>query len=81
MIIQPVATDMYHQGWEPLQKNEITTGQAFDAGAKPLKTFMMRFAREKDVALFRGYLPLCRRPATRRTCRFRCSFRRTSSRN
>jgi flagellar biosynthetic protein FliP len=52
VIIQPVALDMYHQGWEPLQKNTLTTEQAFDAGAKPLKTFMMRFAREKDVALF-----------------------------
>jgi flagellar biosynthetic protein FliP len=52
LIVQPVAMDMYHQGWEPLQKNEITSEQAFDLGTKPLKTFMMRFAREKDVALF-----------------------------
>jgi flagellar biosynthetic protein FliP len=52
LIVQPIATEMYHQGWEPLQKNELTAGQAFDAGAKPLRTFMMRFAREKDVALF-----------------------------
>jgi flagellar biosynthetic protein FliP len=52
LIIQPVAMDMYHQGWEPLQKNQITPGQAFDAGTKPLKNFMIRFAREKDVALF-----------------------------
>ena len=54
LIIQPVAMDMYHQGWEPLQKNQITPGQAFDAGTKPLKNFMIRFAREKDVALFVG---------------------------
>jgi flagellar biosynthetic protein FliP len=46
--------DMYHQGWEPLEKNQITPGQAFDAGTKPLKKFMIRFAREKDVALFVG---------------------------
>jgi flagellar biosynthetic protein FliP len=52
LIIQPVAMDMYHQGWEPLQNDQMTTTQAFDAAAKPLKTFMMRFAREKDVALF-----------------------------
>lgn len=52
LIVQPLAMDMYHQGWEPLQKNELTVGQAFDAGAKPLRSFMMRFAREKDVALF-----------------------------
>jgi len=52
LIIQPVAMDMYHQGWEPLQNDKMTTTQAFDAASKPLKTFMMRFAREKDVALF-----------------------------
>lgn len=51
-IIQPVATEMYQKGWEPLQKNELTTTQAFEAGAKPLKTFLARFAREKDVKLF-----------------------------
>ena len=52
LVIQPVAMDMYHQGWEPLQKNQLTSEQAFDAGTKPLKTFLLRFAREKDVALF-----------------------------
>ena len=54
LIIQPVAMDMYHQGWEPLQKNQITAGEAVDAGSQPLKNFMIRFAREKDVALFVG---------------------------
>jgi flagellar biosynthesis protein FliP len=52
LVVQPVAADMYHQGWEPLEKNQITTAQAFDAGTKPLKTFLLRFAREKDVKLF-----------------------------
>lgn len=52
LVIQPVAVDMYHDGWEPLQKNEITPAQAFDAGSKPLKNFLVRFAREKDVKLF-----------------------------
>ena len=52
IIIQPVAMDMYHQGWEPMQNHTLTTSQAFDAGTKPLKTFLLRFAREKDLALF-----------------------------
>ena len=30
----------------------LTPAQAFDAGTKPLKTFLVRFAREKDVKLF-----------------------------
>jgi len=52
LIIQPVATEMYHEGWEPLQNNKISAEQAFDAGTKPLKTFLVRFARQKDVKLF-----------------------------
>jgi len=52
LVISPVAADMYHQGWEPLQNNKLTVDQALDAGAKPLKTFLIRFAREKDVKLF-----------------------------
>jgi flagellar biosynthetic protein FliP len=52
LVISPVAADVYHQGWEPLQNNQLTTDQAFEAGAKPLKAFLVRFAREKDVKLF-----------------------------
>jgi flagellar biosynthetic protein FliP len=52
LIIQPVATEMYHKGWEPLQKNEISASEAFDAGTQPLKHFLLKFAREKDVKLF-----------------------------
>ena len=52
LVISPVATDMYHQGWEPMQNNKMTTAEAFDAGMKPLKVFLLRFAREKDLKLF-----------------------------
>ena len=62
LVIQPVAMDMYHQGWEPLQANKITSEQAFDAGTKPLKTFLLRFARQKDVKLF---LEMSKAPAPR----------------
>jgi len=52
LIMNPVATEMYHKGWEPMEKNQLTYQQAFDEGSKPLKAFLVRFAREKDVALF-----------------------------
>ena len=52
LIVQPVATEMYHKGLEPLQENKITAAQAFDAGSQPLKDFLIRFARQKDVKLF-----------------------------
>jgi flagellar biosynthesis protein FliP len=65
LVISPVATEMYHQGWEPLQNNQLTAEQAFDAGTKPLKTFMIRFAREKDVKLFIDitHIPAPRNPS------------------
>jgi flagellar biosynthetic protein FliP len=52
LIIQPVASDIYTQAWEPLEKGQITADQAFDQGAVPLRKFMVRFAREKDIRLF-----------------------------
>jgi flagellar biosynthetic protein FliP len=52
LVISPVAADMYHQGWEPMQNNQLSASEAFDAGTKPLKAFLIRFAREKDVKLF-----------------------------
>ncbi len=51
LIMQPVASEMYAKGWEPLEKGTLSAAQAFDEGAKPLRSFLLRFAREKDVAL------------------------------
>jgi flagellar biosynthetic protein FliP len=51
-IVQPVATEMYQKGWEPMQNGQLTSSQAFEAGTQPLKVFLARFAREKDVKLF-----------------------------
>ncbi len=52
VIMQPVAVDMYHHGWEPMEAGRMTTGQAFEEGTKPLHAFLLRFAREKDIRLF-----------------------------
>jgi flagellar biosynthetic protein FliP len=52
VIIQPVATDIYHNAWEPMDQGKLTAAQAFDEGSKPLKAFLAKFAREKDVKLF-----------------------------
>lgn len=52
VIIQPVAADIYTQAWVPMQKGDLTAEQAFDQGIKPLKAFLVRFVREKDVKLF-----------------------------
>ncbi|PWU01402.1 MAG: flagellar biosynthetic protein FliP [Terriglobia bacterium] len=52
VIVQPVAADIYHLGWEPLQDGRLSPQQAFDQGSKPLRTFLVRFARDKDIRLF-----------------------------
>jgi flagellar biosynthetic protein FliP len=60
VIVQPVAADMYHQGWEPMEAGKMNAEQAMDAASKPLRTFLVRFAREKDIRLF---LEIAREPA------------------
>ncbi len=52
LIMQPVITDVYHKAWEPMDQGKISAGEAFDEGSKPMKTFLARFTREKDVQLF-----------------------------
>jgi flagellar biosynthetic protein FliP len=52
LIVQPVFSDMYSRSWEPLEKGQISAAQAFEQGAMPLRTFMLRFARERDIRLF-----------------------------
>ena len=51
-IMQPVMAEIYHQGWEPLESGKLTPEQAMDSASKPLRHFLIKFAREKDVRLF-----------------------------
>jgi len=52
VIMQPVVTDIYHKAWEPMDDGRLTPGQAFDEAAKPMKAFLSKFTREKDIKLF-----------------------------
>jgi len=51
LIMQPVAAQVYKDAWQPLEQGSITTAEALERGAKPLRDFMLRFAREKDIQL------------------------------
>jgi flagellar biosynthesis protein FliP len=62
LIVQPLASDIYSKGWEPMEKGQLTPAQAFEEGSKPLKAFLVRFAREKDIRLF---VEIARAPAPR----------------
>lgn len=52
LIMQPVLDDIYTKAWMPMEKGEVGASEAFQAGSKPLKAFLVRFCREKDVQLF-----------------------------
>ncbi|HLW77585.1 MAG TPA: flagellar type III secretion system pore protein FliP [Bryobacteraceae bacterium] len=52
IVVQPVATEVFHKSWEPLEAGQITPTQAWDQAESPIKTFFLRFAREKDIKLF-----------------------------
>ena len=62
IVMQPVASEMYHSGWEPMESGKLTATAAADEAAKPLRTFLVRFAREKDIKLF---VEMSRQPAPR----------------
>ena len=52
LVMQPVIGDIYHQAWEPMESGQMTWKQAFDAGSVPLKGFLAKFARERDIKTF-----------------------------
>ena len=52
VIVQPMLSEIYTQAWEPLEAGKITTEQALDQGAAPLRKFLLKFARERDIRLF-----------------------------
>jgi flagellar biosynthetic protein FliP len=51
LIMQPVTSEIYTRAWEPLEKGTLTTAQALEEGSQPLKIFLLKFAREKDIQL------------------------------
>jgi flagellar biosynthetic protein FliP len=52
LIMQPVLGEAYTKAYEPMEKGEITTQQAWERAAVPFKAFLLKFARERDIRLF-----------------------------
>jgi len=52
LVMQPIVAEMYDKGWAPVGQGQMTWQEGFDAGARPLRSFLLRFTREKDIALF-----------------------------
>jgi flagellar biosynthetic protein FliP len=61
-IMSPVVEQVNQDALQPIMAGSIDQGQAWDAAVKPLRAFMMRFTREKDLALF---MNITKRPRPR----------------
>ncbi len=51
-VMTPTLKEAYTQGIEPLVAGQITTAQAFDKAALPMKKFMLGHVRGADLKLF-----------------------------
>jgi flagellar biosynthetic protein FliP len=51
LLVQPVAQSAYEQGWKPFEAGQLDSRQAWEQGTRPVKDFLLRFTREKDLAL------------------------------
>jgi flagellar biosynthetic protein FliP len=51
-IMSPVVEQINQQALQPMTAGTISQVEALDRGVKPLRDFMMKYTREKDLALF-----------------------------
>ena len=51
-VMAPVFSQIHKEAIQPFMQEEIDQGEAFKRGVVPLKTFMAKQTREKDIALF-----------------------------
>ncbi len=63
-VMAPTFASVKKDAIDPLNADKITQQQAFDRGQKPIREFMFRQTREKDLALF-VKLSKIERPKTR----------------
>lgn len=51
VVMQPVAANAYRQGWVPYQEHRLNGEVAWEEGTRPIRAYLLRFCREKDLAL------------------------------
>lgn len=51
-VMAPTAREINTTVLQPLNRNELTVDQALDRTAAPMKVFMLRYTRKKDLSLF-----------------------------
>lgn len=52
LVMQPVANDIYKNAWQPFDSGKLTMDAALTTGSEPLRHFLLKFARQKDIQLF-----------------------------
>lgn len=51
VIMNPVLTEVHEKAWKPYEAGTMTLAEAAATGQIPLKTFLIRYIREKDVQM------------------------------
>tara|TARA_A100001015_G_scaffold313794_1_gene421860 strand:- start:1689 stop:2420 length:732 start_codon:yes stop_codon:yes gene_type:complete len=51
-VMTPTWINVYENAIIPYQNNEITQSAAFSKGIEPFRTFMLKYTRQQDLALF-----------------------------
>ncbi|MFP3723677.1 flagellar type III secretion system pore protein FliP [Priestia filamentosa] len=54
-VMAPTFSEVNKEALQPLFNNEISLDEAYDKAALPMKEFMTKYTREKDLALFLNY--------------------------
>lgn len=51
MIMQPTLQRSYEEGWQPYEQGELNGEAAMKKGIEPLRGFLVKYVREKDVQM------------------------------
>src|SRR5690625_3996640 len=54
-IMAPTFSSIYEEALQPLFNEEITLDEAYENASEPIKNFMAKHTRQKDLALFVNY--------------------------
>ncbi len=51
LLMNPVATQVHEEAWKPYERGELSGAAAMEKASQPVRTYLLRFAREKDIRL------------------------------
>lgn len=54
-VMAPTFNEVYDEALQPLFAEEITLDEAYEQASEPMKDFMAKHTRQKDLALFMNY--------------------------